>query len=133
MLVKSRKGAALLYDEAQDRVAWVRPRALREDGTLTKGGSTAIAEGKTLADYLESKSAVPSNKKACYKVKVDRVKARTDSAMLIRCFDGSEAWIPFSQIHANTYAEKSDGYYIECWIVEKKGLQHKSKKVWIDV
>jgi hypothetical protein len=68
-------------------------------------------------------------KTLCYSVRLESLRSIPDKAYLAKCFDGSEAIIPKSQVFGpDLDVQKSEAYWIAAWILEKKDLQYSSKK-----
>lgn len=74
-------------------------------------------------------------KTKCYSVKLQSFYQISDKCYKALAFDGSEALIPASQYFGRDYeaSDKSEAYWISCWILEKKELQHSTKRAaWHD-
>ena len=70
----------------------------------------------------------------CYSVRLQSLISISDKAYVATAFDGSEAVIPKSQVFGMDHeVNKSDAYWISCWILEQKKLQYSAKKSkWIE-
>jgi hypothetical protein len=70
----------------------------------------------------------------CYSVRLDSLTSISEKAYKATAFDGSTAIIPKSMVMGKDYdVQKSDAYWISCWILEQKELQYSTKKeAWFD-
>jgi len=69
-------------------------------------------------------------KTKCYSVRLESLVSISEKCYKATAFDGSTALIPKSQVFGQDYdVIKSDAYWISCWILEQKDLQHSTKKV----
>lgn len=67
-------------------------------------------------------------KTLCYLVKLSSLYQISPKAYLARCFDGSEAVIPKSQVFGKDFSSKTDAYWISAWILSKTRLQYSDKR-----
>ena len=67
-------------------------------------------------------------KRPYYLVKYRKLRDISDNAVAIKCFDGSEAVLPKSQIMEHGL---DDALYVPCWLVEKTGVQFAHKQHWM--
>lgn len=68
-------------------------------------------------------------KTRCYSVRLECLAPISSLAYKAVCFDGSEDIIPKSQVFGQDYdVQKSEAYWIACWILEKKNIQYSTKK-----
>lgn len=66
----------------------------------------------------------------CYSVRLESLVSISDKAYKAKCFDGSECILPKSQVFSQDYeVQKSDAYWISCWILEQKEIQYSTKKI----
>lgn len=74
------------------------------------------------------------NKVLCYSVRLQCLTSISDKCYKAYGFDGSEDFIPKSQVYGKDYeVNKCDAYWIAAWILEKKSLQYSGKKErWFD-
>jgi hypothetical protein len=70
-------------------------------------------------------------KTKCYSVRLQSLVRYTDKAYKATAFDGSTAILPKSQVFGTDYeVQKSEAYWISCWILEQKeGFQYSEKKI----
>lgn len=69
-------------------------------------------------------------KTKCYSVRLKSLTQTTSKCFKAIAFDGSEALIPASQVFGEDYSvQKSEAYWISCWILEQKNLQYSCKKI----
>ena len=70
----------------------------------------------------------------CYSVRLSSLTAISDKCYKATAFDGSEAFIPKSQVFVQDYSvTKSEAYWISQWILKQKELQYSGKKeAWFD-
>lgn len=72
----------------------------------------------------------------CYSVRLEHLVSVSDKCYKATAFDGSEAFIPKSQVYGQDYeVQKSDAYWVASWFLEKDDvrLQYSSKKEgWFD-
>lgn len=68
-------------------------------------------------------------KTKCYSVRLQSLVSISDKAYKATAFDGSTAIIPKSQVFGRDYeVQKSEAYWISCWILKQKELQYSTKK-----
>lgn len=68
-------------------------------------------------------------KTKCYSVRLQSLTSISNKCYKAKAFDGSEAFIPASQVFGQDYdVQKSESYWISAWILEKKDLQYSTKK-----
>lgn len=70
----------------------------------------------------------------CYSVRLKNLERISVKAYKATCFDGSDGFIPASQVFGcDNDVQKSDAYWVSAWILEKSNLQYSGKKVaWFD-
>jgi len=69
-------------------------------------------------------------KTKCYSVRLESLVSISEKAYKAIAFDGSEAIIPKScMLGFDCDVHKSEAYWIAAWILEKKTLQHSTKKI----
>ena len=62
-------------------------------------------------------------------VRLESLRRISDKCFKAIAFDGSEALIPASCVYGqDTAVTKSDAWWIAAWILEKRDLQHSTKK-----
>jgi hypothetical protein len=67
----------------------------------------------------------------CYLVKLKELVSISEKAYKAIAYDGSEAILPKSQVIKP--ADEEDSWWITCWIMDQKNLQHSKKNMaWID-
>jgi hypothetical protein len=73
-------------------------------------------------------------KTKCYSVRLESLTSISPKCYKAVAFDGSEDFIPSSQVFGQDYeVTKSDAYWISAWILEKKSIQYSCKKErWFD-
>jgi|TARA_Y100000296_G_C5094028_1_gene216393 hypothetical protein len=98
---------------------WVQRRWLRDNGTLTPKGEEARAK----AQNGEPKA------KPYLKCRYRDLRAISEKAVVVDCFDGSSAVLPTSQIKESLV---EDSILVPLWLAEKKDLQFASKKIWLE-
>ena len=65
----------------------------------------------------------------CYSVRLVSLELISPLAYKATAYDGSSAIIPASQVYGrDDEINKSDGYWISAWILERKSLQYSRKK-----
>jgi len=65
----------------------------------------------------------------CYSVRLQSLVSISDKAYVATSFDGSEDFLPKSQVFGQDYdVQKTDAYWISVWILEKKNIQYSNKK-----
>lgn len=70
----------------------------------------------------------------CYSVRLEKLISISDKAYLAIAFDGSRDVIPKSCVFGmDINVTKSDAYWINSWILDKKDIQYSDKKqAWFD-
>lgn len=68
-------------------------------------------------------------KRPYYKVRYSALKDITAKAVAIRCFDGSEAILPKSQV---LECLVENALYVPCWLAERKQIQYGQRKHWLE-
>lgn len=70
----------------------------------------------------------------CFSVRLESMTPISSVCWKAKTFDGSEAFIPSSQVYGQDYeVQKSEAWWISEWILEKKELQYsKKKEAWFD-
>lgn len=70
----------------------------------------------------------------CYSVRYAGLRVISPKAVSLKCFDGSEAVIPRSQIFGTDFSStKSDAVWVSAWILERKEIQYSTKRsAWFD-
>ncbi len=70
----------------------------------------------------------------CHSVRLQSLVSISDQAYKATGFDGSSDIIPKSQVYGPDYEVlKSEAYWIAAWILEKKNIQHSTKKtMWFN-
>ena len=69
-------------------------------------------------------------KTKCLSVRLESLVSVSDKAYKATAFDGSTAIIPKSQVFGQDYdVQKSEAYWISCWIMEQKDIQYSQKKI----
>lgn len=64
-----------------------------------------------------------------YSVRLQSLTSISEKCYKAKAFDGSEAFIPKSQVFGKDYdVSKSDAYWISAWILEQKDIQYSTKK-----
>jgi|TARA_R110002020_G_scaffold25641_3_gene83245 hypothetical protein len=67
------------------------------------------------------------NKIPYQKVKYRELKDISDLAVAVKCYNGSEAILPKSQIIEHQF---EDALLVPCWLVERKDIQAANQKFW---
>jgi hypothetical protein len=66
----------------------------------------------------------------CYSVRLQSLTSISAKAYKATAFDGSTAILPKSQVFGCDFnVQKSEAYWISCWILEQKNLQYSTKKI----
>ncbi len=70
----------------------------------------------------------------CYSVRLQSLTDISEKCYKATAFDGSEAFIPKSQVFGQDYeVTKSEAYWISEWILKQKSIQYSGKKqAWFD-
>tara|TARA_Y100001972_G_C7657837_1_gene331417 strand:+ start:2722 stop:2934 length:213 start_codon:yes stop_codon:yes gene_type:complete len=68
-------------------------------------------------------------KKPFHIVRFRELKNISEKAIAIKCYDGSEAVLPKSQIHIHPF--KDDVIFVPRWLIDQKQIQFKEKATWI--
>ena len=100
---------------------WVQRRWLRDNGTLTPRGEKAHAEAQA--------GGAQNAMKPYLKCRYRDLRAISEKAVVVDCFDGSSAVLPVSQIRQSLV---EDSILVPLWLAEKKDLQFASKKIWLE-
>jgi len=78
--------------------------------------------------YKQTKNKQMKTK--CYSVRIQSIENISEKCYKVTSFDGSSDLIPKSQVFGQDYeVQKSDAYWISCWILERKNIQYSNKKV----